>query len=174
MGTTVKEVARAFHVLYEGLRDSAFTKSLRLNECTERELLPLVRTFLLGWFGQGRVAPEIMSALPGRATRFGRLDFLVDGVAVELAVRCKDGLRSNLSAAVNADEVKKLMKYDGLAVLVLLDFTDDPLGDEAIEKFRDWPSLGKGPHKKSPFNVSHHYRDPESKRLVYHGLRIRV
>lgn len=174
MAATVGEVSEAFQLFYEGLRDPAFTKSLRLNEWTERDLLPLVRTFLLGWFGRGRIAPEVMSALPGKQTRKGRLDFVVDGVAVELAVRCKGAARSNLSASVNSDEIKKLMKYDGLAVLILLDFTDDPLSDVAIQKFRDWPSLGTGNHKKSPFNVSYHYRDPETENLVCHNLNIRV
>lgn len=171
---SVREVSEAFHVFYEGLRDPNFTKSLRLNEWTERDLLPLVRTFLLGWFGRGRIAPEIMSTLPGKATGKGRLDFVIDDIAVELAVRCKGAARSNLSAAVNSDEIKKLMKYHGRAVLILLDFTDDPLDDKAIQKFRDWPSLGKGNHKKSPFNVSHHYRDPQTRILVHHSLNIRV
>ncbi|WP_084356098.1 hypothetical protein [Novosphingobium lentum] len=171
---TVREISEAFHVFYEALRDPEFSKSLRLNEWTERELLPLVRTFLLGWFGQGQVAPEVMSALPGKITGYGRLDFVVRGVAVELAVRCRGGSRSNLSATVNADEIKKLMKFDGLAVLILLDFTNDPLDDQAIEKFREWHSLLHGRHKKSPFNVSHHYRDPDTKLLVHHTINVRV
>ena len=171
---TIKEISAAFQVFYEGLRDKQFTKSLYLDHWSERDLLPLVRTFLLGWFGKGRVAPEVMSKLPGKLTGMGRLDFVIHDVAVELAVRRKGGQRSNLSAAVNSDEILKLMKFDGKAVLILLDFTDDPLDDAALEKFRDWKSLGQGNHKKSPFNVSYHYRDPESCLLAHSVTRIRV
>lgn len=106
--------------------------------------------------------------------RHGRLDFVVRDTAVELAVRCKGAARSNLSAAVNSDEIKKLMKYQGKSVLVLLDFTDDPLDDVAIRKFREWRSLGRGPHKKSPFSVSYHYRHLDEKTLVHSTYRIRV
>jgi len=49
------------------------------------------------------------------------------------------------------------MKYDGLAVLVLFDFSKTPYTEDQIESFRDWPSLGKGNHKKSAFNVAYFY-----------------
>jgi hypothetical protein len=174
MKTSIAEISRAFHVFHEGLRDPAFSKSLGLSFWSERKLLPLARSFLLGWFGHGRVAPEVMSALPGKRTGMGRIDFVVGGVAVELAVRNQNGPRQNLSASVNADEIKKLMKFDGPAVLVLLDLTDEPLDDGAIRKFRDWPSLGQGNHKKSSFSVSYHYQDGESGQLVHSTYRIRV
>ena len=174
MVTSIAEVSRAFHVFHEGLRDPAFCKSLELNSWTERDLLPLARTFLLGWFGHGRVAPEVMSSLPGKRTGRGRVDFVISNIAVELAVRSSKGPRSNLSAAVNADEIKKLMKWDGPAVLVLLDLTQDPLQDSAIHKFRDWPSLGQGNHKKSPFNVSYHFWEENEGRPAHKTFRIRV
>lgn len=49
------------------------------------------------------------------------------------------------------------MKYDGLAVLVLFDFSKTPYTEDQIESFRDWPSLGKGNHKKSAFNVAYFF-----------------
>ena len=160
-----------FHL---GLRDRDFTKSLRLNSWSERKLLPLARSFLLGWFGHGRIAPEVMAALPGKRTGSGRIDFVVDGVAVELAVRSKEAPRSNLSASVNADEIKKLLKFDGPSVLILLDLTDDPLDEATIRKFRDWPSLGKGNHRKSAFSVSYHFKNTETSDLDQKTYRIRV
>ena len=165
MTITVKQVVEAFDHLYVALRDKKFTKSLRLDEWTERDLLPLVRTFLLGWFRHGFITPEHKSSFPGRLSGNGRIDFVVGDVAVELAVRCKGGSKQNLSNTVNAAEAKKLMKYQGLALLVLFDFSNDPLPEDKIDRFRDWPSLGKGRHAKSPFNVSYHYRDPADKQL---------
>ena len=52
------------------------------------------------------------------------------------------------------------MKHDGLSLLVLLDFSDSPASDQDIGRFRDWPSLGKGNHRKSAFNVAYFYKAP--------------
>jgi hypothetical protein len=49
------------------------------------------------------------------------------------------------------------MKHDGLALLILFDFSKNPYTEEQIERFRDWPSLGKGNHAKSAFNVAYFY-----------------
>lgn len=174
MAVTVKSVVEAFALLFDALHDPSFRKTMRMHEWSERELLPLVRTFLLGYFGESLV-PEATSKLPGALSGYGRIDFIVDGVAVELAVRRPNKPQSALSATVNSTEIKKLMKYDGLAVLVLLDFSDSPFTEQQLESFRDWPSLGKGPHKKSPFAVAYYYvasRRPLS--LAYMRKNIRV
>ena len=154
MAVTVKEVVEAFELLFSSLHRREFTKTLPLNQWGEHELLPLVRTYLLGYFGESLV-PEAKSKLPGSLSGDGYIDFLVDNVAVEFAVRKPTAAKSNLSASVNTTEIKKLMKHDGLAVLVLFDFSKTPYTEEQIESFRDWPSLGKGNHKKSPFNVAY-------------------
>jgi hypothetical protein len=156
LAITVKEVVEAFELLFNSLHRKEFTKTLRLNEWGEQELLPLVRTYLLGYFGESLV-PEAKTTLPGALTGRGYVDFLVDNVAVEFAVRKPTAAKSNVSASVNSDEIKKLMKHDGLAVLVLFDFSKTPYTEEEIESFRGWPSLGKGNHKKSPFNVAYFY-----------------
>lgn len=49
--SSVSQVVEAFELLYTGLRDSSFRKSLPLDKWSEKQLLPLVRTFLLGYFG---------------------------------------------------------------------------------------------------------------------------
>lgn len=156
MSITVTEVIEAFDLLFSSMRNKEFSKTLRLHEFSERELLPLARTFLLGYFGESLV-PEAKSKLPGSLSGFGRIDFLIDNVAVELAVRRRDAAKSTVSATVNSSEVKKLMKHDGRAVLVLYDFSKSPYTEEQIESFREWPSLGKGNHNKSPFNVAYFY-----------------
>ena len=161
MAVTVKEVIDAFDLLFSSLHRKEFTKTLRLNEWGEQELLPLVRTYLLGYFGESLV-PEAKTKLPGSLSGDGYIDFLIDNVAVEFAVRKPTAAKSNVSASVNSAEVKKLMKHDGLALLVLFDFSKTPYTEEQIENFRDWPSLGKGNHKKSPFNVASFYLEKQS------------
>lgn len=66
-----------------------------------------------------------------------------------------------MSATVNSTEIKKLMKHDGLAALVLFDFSKTPYTEDQIESFRNWPSLGKGNHKKSAFNVAYFYLEKQ-------------
>jgi hypothetical protein len=162
MPVTVKEVVKAFDLLFASMHRKHFCKTLRLKEFTERELQPLVRTFLLGYFGESLV-PEAKVHLPGARSGSGRIDYMVGNVAVELAVRNKGKAKSNISSSVNSSEVKKLMKHDGLSVLVLLDFSDSPVTDAEISRFRAWPSLGKGNHKKSPFNVAYFFKKPTKK-----------
>ena len=152
MATTITEIMECFEYFFSSLYRREFVKTLRLNECSERELLPLVRCYLLGWFADN-VSPEVKSKLPGTVSGHGYIDFVIDDVAVEFAVRKPTAARSNVSATVNSTEVKKLMKHDGKALLVLFDFSDAPYSEEQIESFRNWPSLGRGNHRKSAFNV---------------------
>ncbi len=174
MPTTLAEVIESFELLFESLHNKEFSKSLRLNEWGERDLLPLVRTYLLGYFGESLV-PEAKSKLPGSLTGDGYIDFLIENVAVEFAVRKPDAAKSNVSATVNATEIKKLMKHDGLAVLVLFDFSSTPYAEEQIDKFRDWPSLGKGNYKKSAFNVAYfHLSKQRPKTIGLYQKNIRV
>jgi hypothetical protein len=174
MSVGIANVVDAFKLLYTGFLSRNFGKSLRLNERGERDLLPLVRTFLLGRFGDSLI-PEAKTKLPGSPSGNGRLDFIVGKVAVEFAVRPPKAGRATLSTVVNSDEVKKLMKYEGHALLVLFDFSKTPYAEEQIEAFRNWPSLGKGPHKKSPFNVAYYYKatkNPISVGLVRKNIRV--
>ena len=152
----VGEAVEAFELLFASLRSRKFSKTLALHEYSERELLPLVRTFLLGYFGESLV-PEDSAKLPGSLSGNGRVDFMIGNLAVELAVRTPGAAKSTVSPTVNSSEVKKLMKHDGMALLVLFDFSKSPYSEESIERFREWPSLGKGNHKKSAFNVAYFY-----------------
>ena len=85
MATTITEVTECFEYLFSSLYRKAFVKTLRLNECNERELLPLVRCYLLGWFADS-LSPEVRGKLPGSLSGHGYIDFVIDDVAVELAV----------------------------------------------------------------------------------------
>jgi hypothetical protein len=167
MSIGIGTVVEAFDLLYVSLLSKGFSKSLKLHEWGERDLLPLVRTYLLGYFGESLV-PEARAVLPGSLSGNGRLDFIVGEVAVEFVVRKPTAGKSNLSVAVNSSEVKKLMKYDGHALLVLFDFSKTAYTSEQIEAFRDWPSLGKGNHRKSPFNVAYFFI--KSRRPIVHDV----
>ncbi|MGB6068459.1 MAG: hypothetical protein WBG50_26930 [Desulfomonilaceae bacterium] len=112
MSYTINAVVRAFDLLFESLLRRDFSKSLRLHEKSEQELLPLVRTLLLGYFRES-IVPEAKAKLPGSVSGNGRLDFQIENVAVELAVRRPNAAKSTLSATFNSSEVKKLMKHVG-------------------------------------------------------------
>lgn len=158
MSTAVRDVVEAFEVFYDGLYDRDFRKSYRFHEYSERELLPLARMFLLGWFGS--VSPELRSKLPGCLTRQGRIDFVIDGIAVEFAVRRPGERKTALSEVTNATEIKKLLQYDGRAVLILFDLSASLFEKEDLERYREWQSLGRGNHRRSAFNVAYFHRKP--------------
>ena len=105
MSVTVKEVIKSFELLFSSIHSKEFCKTLRLKHFTERELQPLVRTFLLGYFGESLV-PEAAAVLPGSLSGSGRVDYLIGDVAVELAVRSKGKTKSKISSSVNMTEVK--------------------------------------------------------------------
>ena len=66
------------------------------------------------------------------------------------------------------------MMFEGPALLVLFDFSSTPFERREIEEFRNWPSLGRGRHRRSGFNVSYHYVDPDSDRSDGFRINIRV
>lgn len=152
--SSVSQVISAFELLYAGLRDPQFRKSLPLNKWPEKKLLPLVRSFLLGYFGP-RARPEFVTVLPGGLTGYGRVDFLVYGVAVELAVRPPGCPKADLLPRVNRPEVLKLMKHPDRGVLILFDFNRDGLTLADLDAYRLLPSMGRGNHAKSAFSVAY-------------------
>jgi len=157
MSVTVSEVRDAFHLLYRNVLDRQFRKTLDLHHWSEKEMLPLVRTFLLGWFG--RCVPEVTVRLPSAPSGYGRIDFQLGDVAVEFAVRRPLDHKGPLSSKVNTTEVIKLMMFEGRGLLVLFDFSANPFKDDDIERFREYPSLGRGNHRRSAFNVAYFYID---------------
>lgn len=172
MTTRIKDIVEAFELLYISIRERDFRKTLQLDKMSERELAPLVRTFLLGYFGQ--VSPESRSILPGSLTGQGSIDFIVDDIAIEFAVRRPHDRRSVLSEVTNSNEIKKLIKYKGRAILVLYDFSKDHFGREDLERYREWRSLGQGNHKKSAFNVAYFFRHAnESNKIDKITLNVR-
>ena len=154
MAPTIKHIREGFGQLFESMLDRNFRKTLAFSHWGERRLLPLVRTFLLGRYGQ-IIEVEVDCHLPSTSTGRGRLDFVVGGVAVELAVRKQDSNKASLSQYVNQTEIAKMMRHEGKAILVLFDFSDSPYTAEELKSYRNALSLGKGNHKKAPFNLAY-------------------
>lgn len=158
---SVRHIQAGMMDFYCALFQPEFRKTLHLHRYSERQLLPLLRAYLRGRYGE-RLGVEVEADLPGTASRKGRIDFTVGDTAVEFAVRKPDSPKSSLSAAVNHTEIKKLLKWRGRAVLVLYDFSDRPYAPGELEsKFRDWRSiakLGRGNHALSPFCVAYFHR----------------
>lgn len=141
MRVTIAQVVDAFDLLYSNITNRDFRKTLELDRWSERELLPLVRAFLLGYF---RVcAPEVKVRLPGGKSGHGYIDFKIGNVAVELAVRRPGDRNSPLSAAFNTTEIKKLMMHPGPSVLILYDFSRHPFEEYELERYRQYPTLGR-------------------------------
>lgn len=155
---TLSEVIDAFDLFYRSIHNRSFRKNLHINTFNERQLSPLLRTFLLGYFGDS-LTPEYRSKLPGSLSGYGSIDFKVGNIAIEFAVRQADQSRSQLSHHAQVTEIKKLMKHDGLSLLTLFDFSRRPFSEAQLERFREWPSLGKGNYKKSAFNVVYFFRE---------------
>ncbi|HYW15928.1 MAG TPA: hypothetical protein VE891_07215 [Allosphingosinicella sp.] len=152
--SSVTAIIDAFDLFFTSLRRAEFRKSFVFTEWSEQELLPLVRTFLLGYFGP-KANPEHWTTLPGAVTGWGRFDFMINNIAVEFAVRRPWCPKGDVLPSVNAGEVKKLLKHDGRGVLILFDFSAKPLQRDELERYRNLPSLGRGPHFKSPFSVAY-------------------
>lgn len=155
MVITRKQIQDAFQLLFEGILDPKFNKSLYLESWGERALLPLVRTFLLGYFGE--LEAEVTSKLPSSLSGKGRLDFLVENVAVEFAVRIPGENPRIIGLPSNYGELIKLTLHNGPAALVLFDFATTSLDDTELDRFRHIPPTGRG-HKKSGYSILYYHR----------------
>ena len=152
MATTLKHIVEAFTALFEALHDPQFRKTTSLSVVSERKLLLPMRFYLLGWFGRESFQAEHTVVFPWTKGGKGRVDFCIDGVAVEVAVRTSGGSKSNLCSTVNRPEIVKLMKHHGRAMLVLFDFSREPLSTEDLQLFRKLPAL-EGEHHLTAFHL---------------------
>jgi hypothetical protein len=157
MAASIKKVRQAFTDLYASSFDRVFRKTIRLDQGNEKEHLPYVRFFLLGFFGA--LEPERKTYYPGCKTGWGKFDFMIDKTAVEFAVRKKNQGKGAALGRVNKSEIIKLMKYNNRSILVIFDYSKSPLTKYDLNAYRTLPSLGKGNHHKFPLNVLYLYRE---------------
>ena len=145
MAITIEQVSYAFNLFYRNIHRQDFVKSLKLSAHGERDMLPLLRAFLLGFFGES-LAPEADANLAGTAPDKGNFDFVIETAAIAFAVRkkSKDKTKSALSYVAPPSDLANLLKHDGLQVLVLFDFTKHPLSADDIETIATWDIPGRG------------------------------
>lgn len=159
MTVTVKQVQNAFELLFGGLLDRDFSKTQAFKHWGERDLLPLARCFLLGYFGRS-VSPEHPVRHPLAESGEGQVDFMIDGVAVEFVVRAAEAERAKLYPSSNESELAKLMKHSDDSLLVLLDFSPDPFDPDHLRQLFDDASLGLGlgrGNSKTRYQLSYYY-----------------
>jgi hypothetical protein len=156
---TVTEVVEAFKLFYGAALRRDFSKSLYYVDWNERDILPSLRLFLLGYFGN-TVKPESRGNGFRGKSKHRKVDFLVGGIAVEVAVRAASDSSSKLSAATNRAEIQKLIRHRGKSLLVLLDFSRSPLSPEALEKYKsfNFTKTSQGKYSRSPYNVAYFAR----------------
>lgn len=169
MTTTLKSIAEAFTALFEALHDRQFRKTTALGVLNEQALLWPMRFFLLGWFKRQALNVEQTVSFPWTKSGKGRIDFLIDGVAVEVAVRTPGTGKSNLLEAMNRSEIVKLMMHPDKAMLVLFDFSRDPLSYEQLQLFREVPTL-EGDHDLSAFHL-YYFNRHNGRRNVRAGVQ---
>lgn len=165
--TSIKQIQDAFKLLHEHARDPGFAKTMGFDWWCEKDILPNIRFFLLGYFEA--VEPEVITELIGNTWGEGRIDFVINNVAIEFAVRNPNNSKSKLTSYSNRDEQKKLIRRlqynDHLreGVLVLFDFSNDPLTNLQLEEYREMPSLGKGNFtNKSGFSILYFWIDEDN------------
>jgi hypothetical protein len=155
MSISIKKIGDECEFFFSKSNDRRFLKTWRIADWGERDgILPALKWYLAGCFGNAVYPEENVSK-----DNLSRVDFLIGDVAVEVAVRTSKSKKYPLSNSANASEIKKLVKYNGPSLLILFDYSKAPFVESEIENFRDWPSLGKGNHNRSPFSVIYYYLD---------------
>lgn len=171
--TTQQQVIDAFYRLYQAYYNKSFTKSLNFRNKKERELLPFVRNYLLGYFDT--LEPEALIDV-SKSYR-GRFDFIIDNIAVEFVVRSVNQTGDTiLKAKKNLTEIQKLIRHPKHSLLILFDFKGNKTYKEVLSilsEYREIPSLGKGNYHRYPFTVVYFYKN-EEEYLCYEPRRIRV
>jgi hypothetical protein len=163
---SVVQVQKAFVTFHRWVREALFAKGRGYHLRSERDLLSNIRFFLLGWFGI--VIPEYKTTLFTNHSGKGFFDFLLPGVAIEVAVRGPFDNRSKLTAYTNRDERRKLTGRKAnrvlfkRGVLVLLDFSRDPLDDWQLEEYRSTKNLNIGRRRPANFSVLYYFIDKEN------------
>jgi hypothetical protein len=159
---SIKGLEEELKYLFDKCLDQEFCRSYKCHTWNERDLLPLIRFYLAGVYGDD-VIPEYWVRHALAEYGEGRVDFLVGETAVEIAVQPAQGHPNRLSRPVNEDECGKLMQHDGPAALALFDFSRvRSLKPEQLQSYRDIPSLGRGNYRKSGFNVLYFHRTGKS------------
>lgn len=162
MSVTIEHIRNAFDQLYVALQRRDAGNLLGLGGYSERKLLPIARTFLLGYFGQSAL-PDPQDKVLASLLDKGELDFLIGNIAIELVVRKKGKKRIEPSriSSLSSTGVGNLLRPDGAVLLILFDFAKSPLASDDISRFSTWAVPGKAGGEIAAFNVSYYYPSAE-------------
>ncbi len=141
------DLQEAISIFIDSLFDKHFQKT-RPTKLNERELLRVLKYFLLGYYG------EVRTEAPATG---GRFDYMLGSTAVEVAVS-NSNISTNLQCNQNVSEMRKLRKHPDMSILLLLDLSGKrSLQAKHIDQYRQW-SPGKGNHKTYPVTVLYVFR----------------
>ncbi|MGQ9366221.1 hypothetical protein [Azospirillum sp. ST 5-10] len=158
MSEALRDIRGDFEYLFRNLCNPDFCLTYKCHTWNERDLLPLIRFYLLGAYGD-KLVPEYWVRHAFAQHGDGRVDFLIGRTAVEVAVQPEQGTRGKLTRSANTDECVKLMQHDGPSALVLFDFARvRTLSPQDLADYRDTPSLGRGNWSVSGFNILYFHR----------------
>ena len=158
---SINQVNESFLLLQSQMRKYNFSRTMYFNWWSEKDILPHVRFYLLGYFGA--IKSEVKTELIGSPTEEGYFDFVVDNIAIELAIRKPSTHATSITSNTNLTEITKLMRrkkyHDNLkyGVLVLLDFSGKCLKNKHFDDYRYSTSLGSGNFKKDNFSILYIY-----------------
>jgi len=156
MSTTVCQVMEGLEHQFCSLWRKMFVGTLRLQECSERELLAWVRYYLSGGI-TNQFTPEVTRKLPDAVRGNGYIDFVTDDVVdrAGLALRGLGVAISTVSIAVTGTEIKILVKYDGKALPAMFDFSETPYSEARFRCLQNKTSNVKRNHsngiQRGPF-----------------------
>ena len=174
---SINQVKESFILLHSQMRKYNFSKTSGFDWWSEQHILTHVRFYLLGYFGA--ITPEVKTELIGRPTKKGYFDFVVNNIAIELAVRTPYTHATTLTFNTNRTEIKKLMRRKKdrpnlkYGVSVLLDFSKKCLTNEHFEAYRSSKKLVSGNYKKDNFSILYIYIN-ENKKSDYKKKYINV
>jgi hypothetical protein len=174
--SSISEIKEAFDLLYRSMVNNNFSKSQNFNRWNEKSLLPNIRFFLLGYFGDD-LEPEIKTELISSPSREGYIDFGVNNAAIEFAVRLPNESASKITSYSNRTEREKLIRrktwheWAEHGVLILFDFSDNPLSKEQLEEYREKPSFGKGNHKMDGFSILYYHHDDNEPSCIRKNIK---
>ncbi|WP_213991527.1 hypothetical protein [Sodalis sp. dw_96] len=159
MSTTACQVMEGIEYWFCSLWRKMFVGTLRLHECTERELLVWVRYYLSGGITD-QFTSEVTRELPNAVWDNDYIDFVTDDVVerTRLVFRGLGVFISTVSIAVTGAEIKKLVKYDGKALLEMFDLPETPYSEARLRCLQNKISNVKRNHSNGIQRGSFLYR----------------
>ncbi|TCP11454.1 hypothetical protein EV697_1075 [Bisgaardia hudsonensis] len=182
----INYLIKAFERLYCSCHKGDIIDELCFSNKNAKEFLPIAQAYLSGSL-DGSIPENIFSEIDKELITIRENKFILDSefsffiqkkkeVAIQFLVRSEERESNPLVASQNEEKIKKLIKHKGLSLLILFDFSEQLSYKQVktiINEYRNIPSLGRGNHNKSAFNIAYFYINEENK-LASEKANIRV